>query len=158
MEQVVHRDVGPVAQGGKTRDADTGTGQIVEHGGTERARLRQQPHVPGHDLDREEERLEVDLGIGVGETEGVGPDHSDPRIAHRRQQASFELGALGAGVGESGGEDQGRTDTGVDAVFDDRRHRRRRHGDDRKIRCRLDVSNPSVGVDPEDGVGLGVHE
>src|ERR1044072_1874310 len=156
LEEVVGRDVGLVADAHEVRDPEPQRAGGFEDREPERTALRRKRDLPGRRPGRRERRVEPHAGLGVEHPEAVGAHHAHAVLARGVAERPLALGALGAGLLESGG-DHDHAEHALPAAFlDGFQGLPGGHHDDRQVDVRRDVGDARGGEhrlpDPAGGI------
>jgi len=98
----------------------------------------------------------VEPDLWPHDAEAVRPDQTYPVMLRSFQHSPFQRLAGFAGFAETGGDDDGRLDLMLAALFDDVRHRRRRRRNHRQLDGLLDLRQRGIGFDALDFLVLGI--
>ncbi|OSY45120.1 hypothetical protein BG653_03525 [Streptomyces platensis] len=167
LEEVVAGDVGAVAgrdEGGDTGDpAVPGAArmQSAEQGDADGAGLGEQADVAGAGHPRGERGVQPDVGSGVDQAEGVGPDQPHTVRPGLPEQGALPLPAVRARLGVPGGQHQHALDPVLAAVADRLGDAVRGDGDDGEVDRVGDLPQGADGryvfrVEPPQVLGEGV--
>jgi len=129
LQEVVARDVDPVAGGGEVRHPEAPAVGRGEHGDSQRATLREEAETAGPGHPRRERGVETDLRVGVDEAERVGADHAHPVLAGAPAQLLLALRAVVPALREPTRRDEEVPDALGRALVEDAEHTVRRDGD-----------------------------
>ena len=106
---------------------------MLQDGDTERAALRQHPHVPGRRRGGREGRVETDQGIRVQDAHAVRAHHAHPGTAHEVADPLLLRLALGPHLPEPGGDHHHAVRPGLGALANRLQNPRGGHRDDAEI-------------------------
>ena len=156
-QQVVAADVDLVAHRDEVRDADPGTGGLLEQDDPDSSRLRVQPNPPRHRCDRRERRVAADVRIRAAHAQAVRPDDPHARAPGHVEQLVLERGTGTSGFAETRGDDDEGTQTGRGRLLHHPEDLGRRHDDDTEVDWRRELADRGKGADTTDRSGLRVH-
>ena len=154
VDQITPADVELRPDRDEGAEADVGPQAPVEHRGAEGPALTEEgdPPRPGHGVG--------DRGIQAGEwahhPQAVGADDPHPTAPRVSHDLALEIRADGPDLLEPGRDNDGRLDTGLDALSDQVGHRRRGRGHNGQVDRVGHVPDARMGLDPQDARPLRV--
>ena len=118
IEEIAELEIGLIADRKAVREADAAGLRPVEERGHQRPRLADQADPPGRKpIDVERRRgAQHEMVRGADQAQAVRPEQTHAVAAGRRHDPGLQPGALGPGVGEFRGDDDGRLRSGPRAL------------------------------------------
>ncbi len=157
LQQVVARDVGPVAGRDERRDAHAALRHPLQERGAERARLAEEAHPPPARHGGGEGGVEPDGGVGVGDAEAVGAHDAQAVGAGDAGQLVLAGASFRARLTEPGGDHDQAVHALLRALLDDVDHAFGRHRDDGQVDLAVDGAHARVRPHARHRPHLPVH-